>query len=91
MDAPTGREAGGAGGADSVQLQQRGSTGGHQLGEFFLQDLDLLVDALELDDQLRCESTPGLAYQVARCHNVASLTPNADATSATEVILDVTS
>jgi hypothetical protein len=49
-----------------VQFQQRGSAGGHQGGEFFLDRFDLLIDGLQLTDQLGGETAAGLAGQVPR-------------------------
>jgi hypothetical protein len=49
-----------------MQVHQRGAAGDHELLEVLLGGLDLLVDALELNDQLDREPTPGLADDVAR-------------------------
>ena len=66
MDVADVREQpGGAGGADPVQLQQGRPALGHQRGEFLLDGLDPLVDALELDDQLDREPAAGLPNEVA--------------------------
>ena len=54
-----------AGGADAVQLQQRGSAGFDEGGDLFLAGLDLAVDAFQLGDQLGGEPAPGLADDVA--------------------------
>src|ERR1700733_8923938 len=40
-----------AGGADAVQLEQRGVPGLDEGGDFFLAGLDLAVDAVQLGDQ----------------------------------------
>jgi hypothetical protein len=50
--ADVGERAGGTGGSDAVQVHQRGAAGDHQLGEVLRHGPDLLVDALEFDDQL---------------------------------------
>ena len=53
-----------AGGADAVQLQQRGSAGFDEDRDLFLAGLDLAVDAFQLRDQLGGEPAPGLADEV---------------------------
>jgi len=51
---------------DAGELQQRGAAVGDQPGELLLDGLDLLVDALELDDQLDRKPAPGLADEISR-------------------------
>jgi hypothetical protein len=59
-------QAGRAGGADAVQLEQRASGRLDELAELVVRGLDPLVDADELADQLRRELAAGLAHQVTR-------------------------
>ncbi|MFC0112360.1 hypothetical protein [Kibdelosporangium aridum] len=60
-----GEQPGCAGRADAVQLQEGGSAGGDELGEVFVDRLDLLVDALQFADQFDREPAAGLAEDVA--------------------------
>ena len=55
-----------AGGADAVQLEQRGVPGLDEGGDFFLAGLDLAVDAVQLGDQFGGEPAPGLPDNVTR-------------------------
>ncbi len=60
------QEAGGAGGADSVQVHQCGAGRLHEGGELLVGGLLALVDPLEVGDQLGRDPAAGLAGEVAR-------------------------
>jgi hypothetical protein len=60
-----GQQPGCAAGADAGQIHQRGPAGERELLKVLLRDLDLLVDALVLGDQVDGEPGGGLADDVA--------------------------
>ncbi len=60
------QQPGGAGGADAVQVHQRGPGGCHQLAQLLVRSLLAPVDPLQVGDQLRGDPATGLAGCVAR-------------------------
>src|SRR5215467_3761281 len=56
------------GGADSVQVGQGGAGRLEQLVEFFVRGLFAGIDPLEIGDQLRGDTTTGLARDITRAN-----------------------